>query len=202
MQHPILQMSVRQLQLTPDPQPSLCMPATALPVPSCARALSPCACRPKLDMRGEALVFTYKTVVANETALPELGGTVNTLVASPSNMVAPTVAPATTFYNASLVIDISGINAYVAPSTGEKAGLIRIPLSKHPAHAVMCLQAASFHETAISTAISCQCVSGGSACMDAERVVQRSYPRCACRSRLWLLWLLGLRLRRSGRSTV
>ena len=77
-----------------------------------------------------ALMFTYKALMANENALPELGGTVNTLAAGSANTIAPTIAPATTFTNASLIIDIAGVNAYVAPSLGEKAGLIRIPLSK------------------------------------------------------------------------
>ena len=99
-----------------------------------ARRVCPC-CRPRLNVKAGTLTFTYKMLPAQEAALPELAGTVNTLVANATNASdsMPTIAPATAFYNASLVVDVAGIRAYVDPSLGEKAGLIRFPLSALPA---------------------------------------------------------------------
>lgn len=87
---------------------------------------------PRLDVKAGTLTFMYKTLLAQEAALPELAGTVNTLVANSGNASMPMIAPATAVYNASMVVDVAGIGMYVDPSLGEKAGLIRFPLSAPP----------------------------------------------------------------------
>ena len=68
-----------------------------------------------------ALMFTYKALMANENALPELGGTVNTAGgrlrehnrAHHRRRQPPSPTPASSSTSA-------GVNAYVAPSLGEK----------------------------------------------------------------------------------
>ncbi len=84
----------------------------------------------------DTITFAYTVLPVNSTSLPEVGGTVNSIVTSyngaegGSMSVLPYVTPGSTmFYNASLAVDVAGILSYVAPpSAAEKAGLIRIPL--------------------------------------------------------------------------
>jgi hypothetical protein len=82
------------------------------------------------------LYIDYKVLPVNETGLVAVGGTVNTLVAqhngpegSAGDPILPYVTPgSTTFYNATLTIDVVSIQTYVAQQGGQKAGLIRVPL--------------------------------------------------------------------------
>lgn len=92
--------------------------------------------RPKLDAKTNTLYFEYKVLLTNDTGLLATGGTVNSLVAARNGAegtgatpLLPYVTPgSTTFYNATLSIDVVGIQNYVGPQAAQKAGLIRIPL--------------------------------------------------------------------------
>ena len=96
-----------------------------------------CLCRPKLNVKGRTLSFMYKALPENETSLVATGGTVNTLVASQTAMAAaalPAVATGSTYYNATLVVDVVGIINYVDPQAAQKSGLMHIEIGETSHH--------------------------------------------------------------------
>lgn len=98
-----------------------------------ANGLPMSVCRPKLNIKGRSLSFMYKTLPENETSLVATGGTVNTLVASQTAMAAaalPAVATGSTYYNATVVVDVVGIISYVDPQAAQKSGLIHIDIGE------------------------------------------------------------------------
>ena len=90
-------------------------------------------CRPKLNVKGRTLSFMYKALPENETSLVATGGTVNTIVASQAAKAAaapPAVSTGSTYYNATLVVDVVGIINYVDPQAAQKSGLIHIDIGE------------------------------------------------------------------------
>ncbi|BDA45814.1 hypothetical protein COCOBI_07-6010 [Coccomyxa sp. Obi] len=89
---------------------------------------------PKYDSMMDTITFAYTVLPVNSTSLPEVGGTVNSIVTSyngaegGSMSVLPYITPgSTTFLNASLAVDVADILFYVAPPAGsQRAGLIRV----------------------------------------------------------------------------
>ncbi|CAL5220207.1 g2181 [Coccomyxa viridis] len=83
---------------------------------------------PRRDAKLNTITFTYH--ILNSNSLPAANGTANTVAASSSMNLLPSVTPGSTlFYNATLAIDVVGIAKYVSmPQAGVKEGLIRVPL--------------------------------------------------------------------------
>ena len=90
-------------------------------------------CRPRLSVKGRTLSFTYKALPELEASLVTTGGTVNNLVASQAANATgapPAIATGSTYYNATLVVDVVGILSYVEPQAAQKGGYINVNIGE------------------------------------------------------------------------